>query len=114
MAASILKGAIPKTEEGAQAAKELVAHNEEDYEEKAVALGKAFTYASGSNGKGQGRLMELRKMLYHARWSSALFDTKRWVRDLEDAYEEAWRRWVAGEGGDIWLNQVPRKYEKKS
>jgi hypothetical protein len=48
-------------------------------------------------------------MLFHARWSSALFDTQRWTRDLEDAYEEAWRRWVEGEGGDIWLDQIPRK-----
>ena len=112
MAASILKGALPKTEEGARAAKELIANNEDDYEEKAVALGKAFTYSSGSNGRGHGRLSDLRKMLYHARWSSALFDTERWVRDLEDAYQEAWRRWVAGEGGDIWLDQLPRRSGK--
>jgi len=32
-----------------------------------------------------------------------LFDTKRWVSDLEAAYDEAWRRWVANEGGDIYL-----------
>lgn len=106
MAASILKGALPKDEEGAQAAKELVANSEDDYEEKAVALGKTLAYVDGSGGDAKGRLMELRHMLFHARWSSALFDTKRWVRDLEDAYEEAWRRWVAGEGGDIWLNGI--------
>jgi len=47
-------------------------------------------------------------MLTEARWTSALFDTKRWVSDLEDAYDEAWRRWVEGEGGDIWLDKVPR------
>ena len=109
MAASILKGALPKTDDGRRAAKELIAQSEDDYEEKAVALGKSFSYDAGSNGKGKGRLMELRHMLFHSRWSSALFDTKRWVRDLEDAYDEAWRRWVAGEGGDIWLDQVSRK-----
>ena len=108
MAASILKGALPKNEEGRLAEKELIAKNEEDYEEKAIALGKSFAYVPGSNGQGHGRIMELRKMLFHARWKSALFDTKRWVRDLEDAYDEAWRRWVAGEGGDIWLDEVPR------
>ena len=53
--------------------------------------------------KATGRLFELRKLLYEARWSSALFDTKRWVRDLEDAYEIAWNRWVDGVGGDIFL-----------
>lgn len=109
MAASILKGALPKTEDGEQAATELVATSEDDYEEKAIALGRGLAYQSGGKGQARGRLMDLRKMLFHARWSSALFDTRRWVRDLEDAYDEAWRRWVAGEGGDIWLNQLPRK-----
>lgn len=106
MAASILNGALPKTEPGAHAARELIASTEEDYEDKAVALGKALTYPPGCNGVGHGRLMELRKLLYHARWSSALFDTARWVRDLEDAYDVAWERWVAGEGGDIWLDKL--------
>ncbi|KAF2232544.1 glycosyltransferase family 41 protein [Viridothelium virens] len=59
--------------------------------------------------KGAGRLFELRKLLYGARWSSALFDTKRWVRDLEDAYEIAWDRWVEGVGGDIFLKDERRK-----
>ncbi|KAK4504814.1 hypothetical protein PRZ48_002776 [Zasmidium cellare] len=112
MAASILKGALPKDNEGDRAATELIAKNEEDYEEKAVALGLSFCYLAGGNGMSQGRLKELRKMLFHARWSSALFDTKRWVRDLEDAYEEAWRRWVEGKGGDIWLDQLGKVVEE--
>ena len=111
MAASILKGALPKNEDGARAAKELIANSEDDYEQKAVALGKNFSYPPDCKSRSNGRLVELRKMLYHARWSSALFDTKRWVRDLEDAYEETWKRWVAGEGGDIWLDRIPQKHE---
>jgi hypothetical protein len=43
-------------------------------------------------------------MLWEGRWSSGLFNTKRWVSDLEDAYEEVWRKWVAGEGGDVFLS----------
>ncbi|KAK5130942.1 hypothetical protein LTR08_001545 [Meristemomyces frigidus] len=109
MAASILKGALPKSADGVQAEQELIAKSEEDYEEKAVALGGSMSYPQGCDGKGVGRLMELRKMLYHARWTSALFDTKRWVRDLEDAYDVAWLRYVDGEGGDIWLDEVSRK-----
>jgi predicted O-linked N-acetylglucosamine transferase (SPINDLY family) len=100
MAASILKGALPKGPEGARAGRDLIAEDEDDYETKAIALGKGLTY----NGhQPVGRLGELRKILYEARWHSALFDTKRWVRDLEEAYEIAWDRWVKGEGGDIWL-----------
>ncbi|KAF2771969.1 UDP-N-ACETYLGLUCOSAMINE--peptide N-ACETYLGLUCOSAMINYLtransferase [Teratosphaeria nubilosa] len=108
MAASILKGALPKGEEGARAAKELIATSEDDYEEKAVALAKSLTYTIGCKGRGEGRLTDLRKMLFQARWSSALFDTKRWVSDLEDAYEVAWAHYVKGEGGDIWLEKVRR------
>jgi predicted O-linked N-acetylglucosamine transferase (SPINDLY family) len=100
MAASILKGALPNNERGKQAAKALIAENEEDYEEKAVRLGQDCVY---QGHRATGRLNHLRKLLYEARWSSTLFDTKRWVRDLEEAYEIAWKRWEDGIGGDIWL-----------
>lgn len=106
MAASILTGALPKTGEGEAAAGELIVQNDEEYEERAVELGAGLVYPTSRNGKmgfGQGRLVELRKLLYESRNSSALFDTRRWVRDLEDAYDEAWHRWVDGRGGDIWL-----------
>lgn len=105
MAASILRGALPKTAEGERAAVDLIAGSEDEYEDRAVRLGKSLQYGEGSLGqsKGPGRLMELRRILYESRWTSALFDTRRWVRDLEEAYERAWQRWVAGEGGDIWL-----------
>jgi len=102
MAASILKGALPKGLEGARAAHELIAHDENDYEKKAIRLGNDLMY---ENHRPVGRLAELRNLLYEARWKSALFDTKRWVRDLEEAYEIAWDRWVRGEGGDIWLKR---------
>jgi hypothetical protein len=174
MAASILKGALPKTPEGARAAADLIADSEDAYEDRAVRLGNSLVYeaeptptapapaptpapasaqasalasahtkrldaasaagatagsgsakmganteaagpaAGGGAGdagtgtgpvvvRGTGRLMELRRILYEARWSSALFDTRRWVRDLEEAYDCAWQKWEAGEGGDIWL-----------
>lgn len=105
MAASILRGALPKTAEGDRAAEQLTVRSDEEYEERAVELGSDLVYMlqRGQEGFGRGRLAELRKLLYESRWTSALFDTRRWVRDLEVAYEEAWNRWVAGEGGDIWL-----------
>lgn len=101
MAASILKGALPRSHEGAQAASELIAGDEEQYEEFAVKLASGLVYDVG--GVGRGRLSELRRLLYENRCSSALFDTKRWVSDLERAYSEAWYRWVEGIGGDIYL-----------
>ncbi|KAF2732185.1 hypothetical protein EJ04DRAFT_536178 [Polyplosphaeria fusca] len=100
MAASILKGALPNNGEGKQAAKDLVAKNEDDYEDKAVKLAQDCVY---QGHKPTGRLSELRKLLYESRWSSALYDTKRWVRDLEEAYQTAWKHWDQGTGGDIWL-----------
>lgn len=105
MAASILAGALPKNSEGERASTELIVGSDEEYEEMAIELASDLTYVSndGVGGSGKGRLMELRKLLYEARWTSALFDTRRWVRDLERAYDEAWRRWVMGKGGDIWL-----------
>ncbi|KAI5235459.1 TPR-like protein [Aureobasidium subglaciale] len=112
MAASILKGALPKTPVDVREAAErdLIASSDTEYEEMAIRLGKGLVYPlSGPDfGKGQGRLVELRKVLTESRWTSALFDTARWTRDLEDAYEEVWRRWVNGEGGDVWLKDVPR------
>ncbi|KAG9950846.1 UDP-N-ACETYLGLUCOSAMINE--peptide N-ACETYLGLUCOSAMINYLtransferase, partial [Aureobasidium melanogenum] len=111
MAASILKGALPKTPVDVREAaeKDLIASSDTEYEEMAIRLGKGLVYPrSGPDvGKGTGRLVELRKILTESRWTSALFDTARWTRDLEDAYSEAWRRWVNGEGGDIWLKDVP-------
>ncbi|TAQ84384.1 hypothetical protein B7494_g7281 [Chlorociboria aeruginascens] len=106
MAASILKGALPRSEEGRRAAAELIANDDEQYEEFAIKLASGFSYQiqpSTAYPSGVGRLGELRKLLYDSRWTCALFDTRRWVSDLEAAYDEAWRRWVANEGGDIYL-----------
>ncbi|KAL8677718.1 MAG: hypothetical protein Q9186_005886 [Xanthomendoza sp. 1 TL-2023] len=88
--------------EGDRARQDLIVDSDEGYEERAVELATDLVYPN-EEGRGLGRLMELRKLLYTSRWTSALFDTRRWVRDLEEAYEVAWKRWVAGEGGDIWL-----------
>jgi predicted O-linked N-acetylglucosamine transferase (SPINDLY family) len=112
MAASILKGALPKSQEGEKAARELIARDEAEYEEFAVRLANGLAYCrvsreEGGRGEehreGVGRLAELRRVLFESKWSCALFDTRRWVRDLEEAYEIAWGRWERGEGGDIYL-----------
>lgn len=105
MAASILRGALPRGAKGDKAARELITPSDGEYEARASELGNGLA-AVLSGEQDSCRLLELRKMLYEGRWTSALFDTRRWVRDLEDAYEEAWRKWVVGEGGDIWLKDI--------
>ncbi|GJN81140.1 hypothetical protein PLIIFM63780_004672 [Purpureocillium lilacinum] len=106
MAASILRGALPRTADGQRAAGELIAESETGYEQAAVALASGLSYGEpGEAGycDGGGRLAELRKLLWDSKWRCGLFNTRRWVDDVESAYEEAWRRWVDGVGGDIYL-----------
>ncbi|QUC22195.1 uncharacterized protein UV8b_06436 [Ustilaginoidea virens] len=105
MAASILRGALPRSVEGEQIAAELIASSEEEYEQRAVALANGATYTANGTGYAQakGRLASIRRLLWDNKWQCGLFDTQRWVNDLEMAYEEAWRRWVNGTGGDIFL-----------
>lgn len=105
MAASILKGALPRTEEGMMAASDLIGSSDSEYEQRAIALAGGLRYKTTEAGyaEGKGRLAEIRRLLWESKWHCALFDTRRWVCDVESAYEEIWRRWVAGEGGDVYL-----------
>lgn len=105
MAASILKGALPNDRDGAQMAQELIAGDEAEYEVYASRLAGGLNYrdVGGQYCRGRGRLAEMRKVLFEAKWTCPLFDTRRWVKDVEGAYQEAWKRWVDGEGGDIYL-----------
>jgi predicted O-linked N-acetylglucosamine transferase (SPINDLY family) len=105
MAASILRGALPRSREGEQAANELIAHTEADYEQRAADLANGLNYTVKGSGYGQGhgRLADIRKLLWDSKWHCGLFNTRRWVKDLETAYEEAWQRWINGTGGDIYL-----------
>lgn len=105
MAASILKGALPQEPAGEEAARQLIADDDDDYEKKAIKLANGVSYhmTKGGFGQADGRLWELRKLLFESKWTCALFDTRRWVSDLEGAYEEAWSRWVKGIDGDIYL-----------
>lgn len=103
MASSILTSALPASEAGRQARSELVASSDEDYESKAIRLCSDLRYLPGGQGRGEGRLVEMRRMIFLNRWQSKLFDTRRWVNDLENAYEKVWDAWVRGEEGDIWL-----------
>lgn len=103
MAGSIVSSALPVGPDGDVARKELVKDSEEAYEAEAIRLAKGLQYVRGGNGLASGRLTELRKMLWEGRWNSRLFDTKRWVREVERGYWAVWTKWVQGEGGDVFL-----------
>ena len=107
MASSIVSSALPECPEGDAARTDLLVSSEQQYEDHAIRLASTLRYPvkleSNQVGMGQGRLMELRRMLWEGRWTSRLFDTKRWVSDLEKAYWKAWHNWEAGIGGDIYL-----------
>ena len=106
MAASILRGALPESPEGDRAFSDLTVSSDDAYEERGVELASGLVYQTRDRfppGRASGRLFEIRRVIYESRWTSPLFDTRRWVRDLETAYGEAWYRWVNGGGGDIWL-----------
>jgi predicted O-linked N-acetylglucosamine transferase (SPINDLY family) len=108
MAGSIVASALPAGREGDEARRDLLVRSERQYIDVAIELAQGLRYPSSeSNGQklghGRGRLMDLRRMLWEGRWTSRLFDTKRWVTDLETAYWSAWKKWEKGEGGDIWL-----------
>lgn len=103
MASSILSSALPGNESGLRAREELIASSDDDYENKAIRLCMDLHYMPGGNGRATGRLADMRQMLFLQRHTNKLFDTARWVRDLEDAYQAVWAQWVNGEEGDIWL-----------
>lgn len=103
MAGSILGSALPLGRDGDAARSELIVDSSEQYEETAIRLARGLRYGERMGGHGAGRLMDLRRMLWEGRWTSRLFDTKRWVTDVESAYWAAWDKWERGEGGDIWL-----------
>ncbi|PHH83864.1 hypothetical protein CDD83_2901 [Cordyceps sp. RAO-2017] len=106
MAASILRGALPLSPEGQKVARELIVEDERQYEQHAVELAGLLVQAETSGREfreGRGRLAEIRQLLWDNKWRCGLFNTRRWVKDIESAYIKAWQRWVEGSGGDIYL-----------
>lgn len=91
----------------------MVVNNLKEYEERAVswAIGVEYLLVKDSSGqeylKPCGDVVNLRRNLFLNRDRMPLYDTQRWVRNIEKAYIEAWRRWVAGtqfEMSDEWQN----------
>jgi protein O-GlcNAc transferase len=65
---------------------ELITHSLEAYEELAVRLAKS-----------RSELRAIREKLSKNRFTEPLFDTPRFGRNLEKAYKEMWKVFLAGE-----------------
>lgn len=78
---------------------QMVVLDRDTYEERAVSLASSVSYQwvygeGETDRRGMGELIEIRKKLFLHRNRMPLFDTKRWTCNLENAYEEVWKRWV--------------------
>lgn len=79
---------------------EMIMSNLKEYEERAVALANGLQnrpspHPFDISGK-KDALINLRRNLYLNRDKMPLFDTRRWTRNIEKAYNSAWIRWVTG------------------
>ncbi|KAI5291351.1 hypothetical protein KEM54_005251 [Ascosphaera aggregata] len=101
MASSILSSAFPFSSEGRKAASELIVSSDEEYEARAIELCRNLSYPVPA--RPTGRLVDMRRMLFTNRFQAALFDTRRWVEDLEEAYFAVWNKWAKGEENDMCL-----------
>ena len=73
--------------------------------------------AGTASRRCHGPLADLRKNLFLTRDQSRLFDTQRWVANLEKGYREAWSRFVDGtdtEESVEWEQLPPDDPRKKS
>ncbi|GAA5882402.1 hypothetical protein JCM3774_004299 [Rhodotorula dairenensis] len=89
---------------------QMIVPNDVEYERRALDLAGSVVYeyippdptkpANSLEGREQrrarGELADLRKQLFLTREHSPLFDTKRWVHNLEKGLLEAWDRYVSG------------------
>lgn len=87
--------------------KQMVVQCREEYEERAVALASSYYDTDvqrpsfGLNGDARwisegSELLHLRRSLFLGRETMPLFDTRRWVKNLEKGFTVAWKRWVDG------------------
>lgn len=81
-----------------------------EYEARAIAYAQGLSYDfhlarsdappdaidSRPQKRGRGALSNLRKGLFLSRETSPLFDTQRWVRNMEKGLVIAWERWASG------------------
>lgn len=87
----------------------MVVMSASEYERRAIDLAEGLTYdllaplkvdahlpEARAQRRSKGELAQMRKKLFFSRDKSPLFDTKRWVTNMETGLIEAWDRWVMG------------------
>ncbi|CAG8472875.1 11687_t:CDS:1 [Paraglomus brasilianum] len=89
--------------------------NMKEYEERAVQLVRSVKYKYREYSTkdipkrwhrvGEGELIEMRKKLFLGREKSALFDTPRYVKDMEKGFLIAWRQWISGQEKNIIIKK---------
>lgn len=78
----------------------MVVSSDTAYENRAVALAESVAYQQvtdredGYYRRGSGELIELRRQIFLNRDKMPLFDTQRWTKNVEKAYQEMWEHWV--------------------
>lgn len=97
VASSILAASIPHppSAESHQMYHTLVVHSNQDYVRNAVML---------TSEPHLDTLTKYRQMLYGQRESGRFFDTRQWVRKLEEGLWRAWEDWTEGKWEDIVMD----------
>ncbi|ORY72723.1 hypothetical protein BCR35DRAFT_307496 [Leucosporidium creatinivorum] len=80
--------------------KEMIVSSGAEYEHRALFLASGLHQPDAPEARvqrrGKGELSKLRRKLFLSREQSPLFDTRRWVQNMEKGLTEAWKRWVQG------------------
>lgn len=99
IAASVITAALPDTPVGHKMAAELVATSHQAYEDHVVKFGESQ--------QGRDRLTEIRRTLFELRETGDFFDTRQWVRHVEQGFRTAWVDWLKGRTEDIHIGTNP-------
>lgn len=94
IAASVIKAAASVPSDVAIPDR-LITSSEREYEERVVYFG----------GAGRSELEKITEHLLLHREEADLFQTSKWVRNLENAYDKLWRQWINGVHDHVVVDQ---------
>lgn len=93
ISSSIVNAGFSQDSVGRGMASRLIVKDENEYEKRVIEF--------GSSDSGHRELMAIRKTLFETRFTSRLFDTQRYVQNLETAFAQAWLNWTENKHQDI-------------